>query len=229
MKKGGRIIMRRNWGLTIFTLLMALALVSGCAKKTVLKEEITPKASAAPEVAAPVVTATEKSALKEEDARKRVEQERRTKETALKAKAEKEAAVKEEATKKAAELKAAKEEAAVLSRELYELADILFDFDNFTLKDKARAILNEHADWLNKNKDVKIVIEGHCDERGTAEYNLALGERRADAAAKYLIGMGIDGKRIKTISYGFERPLDSRHNEEAWAKNRRAHFIGSSK
>jgi peptidoglycan-associated lipoprotein len=216
--------MRRNWGFTIFTLLVAFALVSGCAKKTVLKEEITPQASAAPEVAKPVAKATEKSTKDAEDARKRAEQERTAKEAAIKAKADKEAAAKQEAAKKAA-----REAAAVTAKELYELADVNFDFDKFTLQDKSRTILNKHAEWLNKNKDVKITVEGHCDERGTAEYNLALGERRADAAAKYLIGMGIDVKRIKTISYGFESPLDSGHNEEAWAKNRRAHFIGSSK
>jgi peptidoglycan-associated lipoprotein len=207
--------MRRSWGLTIFTLLVALAFVSGCAKKTVLKEEVMPKESTAPKVATPVVQAPVKSTLKdEEDAKKRAEKER---------------AATEEAKEKAAKLKAAKEAAAVSSKELYELADIYFDFDKFNLQEKARAILNKHVEWLNKNKDVKVTIEGHCDERGTAEYNLALGERRAVAAAKFLIDMGIDGKRIKTISYGFELPLDQRHNEEAWAKNRRAHFVGSSK
>ncbi|MDO9585323.1 MAG: peptidoglycan-associated lipoprotein Pal [Syntrophales bacterium] len=222
--------MRRSWGLTIFTLLMAFAFVSGCAKKTVLKEEIMPKESAASEVASPVVKALEKSTLKdEEDAKKRAEQDRAAREAALKAKAEKEAAVKEEATKEVAELKAAKETAAVTSKELYELADIHFDFDKFSLKDEERAILNEHAEWLNKNKDVMIVIEGHCDERGTTEYNLALGERRASAAARFLVDMGIDAKRIRTISYGEELPLDPGHNEEAWAKNRRAHFVVSSK
>ncbi len=217
-------MMRRSLGLTIFTLAVALVIISGCAKKTVLKEEITPKA-AAPEVAAPVVKATEKSTLKDgEDVRKRAEQERTAREAALKAQAAKEVAAKEEATKKAA-----REAAAATSRELYELADINFDFDKFTLKDATRAILKKHAEWLNKNKNVKITVEGHCDERGTAEYNLALGERRAVAAVKYLIAMGIDVKRIKTISYGFELPLDPRHNEEAWAKNRRAHFVISSK
>jgi len=101
----------------------------------------------------------------------------------------------------------------------------IFDFDKFNLRDEARAIINKHVEWFNKNKDVKIIIEGHCDERGTAEYNLALGERRANVAARYLIDMGIDGKRIRTISYGSERPLDPQHNEEAWTKNRRAHFV----
>ncbi|MDP2156632.1 MAG: peptidoglycan-associated lipoprotein Pal [Nitrospirota bacterium] len=207
--------MRRSWGLTIFTLLVALAFVSGCAKKTVLKEEITPQASAAPEMAAPVVKAPERIVRKDDGvAKKRAEQEQ---------------AAAKEAQEKAAQLKAAKEAAAVSSKELYELADIHFNFDKFNLQEEARSILNKHAEWLNKNKDVKIAIEGHCDERGTAEYNLALGERRANAAAKFLIDMGIDGKRIKTISYGFELPLDTRHNEEAWAKNRRAHFVVSSK
>jgi peptidoglycan-associated lipoprotein len=74
-----------------------------------------------------------------------------------------------------------------------------------------------------------IVVEGHCDERGTAEYNLALGERRANAAAKFLVDMGIDAKRIKSISYGEELPLDPGHNEDAWARNRRAHFSASGK
>ena len=131
------------------------------------------------------------------------------------------AAVMEEQKKEAATVSAATSEKA------YELEDIHFDFDKFNLKAEAREILNRHAEWLNKNKDVKlaIIIEGHCDERGTADYNMALGQRRASQAAKYLIGMGIDAGRITTISYGLELPLDPGHNEEAWAKNRRAHFV----
>jgi OOP family OmpA-OmpF porin len=119
--------------------------------------------------------------------------------------------------------------AAATSEKPYELEDIRFDFDKFNLKAEARGILNRHAEWLNKNKDVAltIIIEGHCDERGTADYNMALGQRRASQAAKYLIGLGIDAGRITTISYGLERPLDPGHNEEAWAKNRRAHFVVS--
>jgi peptidoglycan-associated lipoprotein len=131
------------------------------------------------------------------------------------------AAVMEEQKKEAATASAA------TSEKPYELEDIHFDFDKFNLKAEAREILNRHAEWLNKNKDVTlaIIIEGHCDERGTADYNMALGERRASQAAKYLIGLGIDAGRITTISYGLERPLDPGHNEEAWAKNRRAHFV----
>jgi peptidoglycan-associated lipoprotein len=133
------------------------------------------------------------------------------------------AAAEAAATEKAAQAKLAAE------KELYELTDVRFDFDSFDLRDEVREVLKKHAEWLTKNKDVKIVVEGHCDERGTAEYNLALGERRAKAAAKFLMDMGVDAKRIKTISYGEETPLDPGHNEEAWAKNRRAHFAASGK
>jgi OmpA-OmpF porin, OOP family len=111
--------------------------------------------------------------------------------------------------------------------ESHVLEDIHFDFDQYELRPDARAILKRHAAWMMENQDaiLTIVVEGHCDERGTAEYNMALGQRRANAAAKYLIDLGVDAKRISTISYGFERPLDPGHNEEAWAKNRRAHFV----
>jgi peptidoglycan-associated lipoprotein len=89
--------------------------------------------------------------------------------------------------------------------------------------------LRENAAWLKKNPKMKIQIEGYCDERGTAEYNLALGERRANMTKKYLLSLGISSDRISTISYGEERPLDPGHNEEAWGKNRRAHIVVLSK
>ncbi len=107
--------------------------------------------------------------------------------------------------------------------------DIRFDYDKYYLKPEARESLKKNAAWLAKNKNYTVVIEGNCDERGTVEYNLALGERRAAEAMKYFIELGIDKKRIKTISYGKERPLDPGHNEEAWAKNRRDHFIPTLK
>src|SRR3972149_10319064 len=121
------------------------------------------------------------------------------------------------------------EAAAARAKGVYEFTDIHFDFDKFNLREEDRAILQKYADWLNGNRDVAIIVEGHCDETGTAEYNLALGERRANAAAKFLIDLGIDAKRIKTISYGKELPLNPGHNEEAWAMNRRAHFVASAK
>jgi peptidoglycan-associated lipoprotein len=105
-----------------------------------------------------------------------------------------------------------------------DLKDIHFDFDQYSISQEDRKILSSHAGYLLKHKNVKIVIEGNCDERGTTEYNLALGDRRAQEAKKFLVNSGVDRERIKTISYGKERPLDPDHNEEAWAKNRRDHF-----
>jgi len=109
--------------------------------------------------------------------------------------------------------------------EAYEFANIYFDFDKALLKDNSKATLKKHADWLKANNAVNITIAGNCDERGTAEYNLALGQRRADAAAKYLTTLGVAKNRVKTVSYGKEKPLDPGHNEEAWAKNRRDEFV----
>src|SRR5262245_25643743 len=101
---------------------------------------------------------------------------------------------------------------------------VFFDYDSYTLRDDARAALDADAKLLRQNASVKIVIEGHCDERGTAEYNQALGERRAQAAKDYLVQAGIEAARLQTISYGKERPFDPGHDEAAWSKNRRAHF-----
>jgi len=105
------------------------------------------------------------------------------------------------------------------------LKDIHFDFDQYSIRPEDRQSLSSLADYLLKDKNVKIVIEGNCDERGTTEYNLALGDRRAQEAMNFLVNSGVDRKRIKTISYGKERPLDPDNNEEAWAKNRRDHFV----
>jgi peptidoglycan-associated lipoprotein len=121
----------------------------------------------------------------------------------------------------------ATQEKAVSTKEGKTFKDITFEFDKFNLRPEARDILKQLADWLTKNKNYDVLIEGNCDERGTTEYNLALGERRAKEAMKYLVELGINGKRLKTISYGKERPLDPGHNEEAWAKNRRDHFAAT--
>ena len=102
---------------------------------------------------------------------------------------------------------------------------INFDFDKYAIREDMKAILQANANWLLKFASVEVLIEGHCDERGSDEFNLALGERRADAAKKFLVDLGIDAKRISTISYGEERPIDPRHNEEAWAKNRNDGFV----
>jgi peptidoglycan-associated lipoprotein len=109
------------------------------------------------------------------------------------------------------------------------LKDIHFDFDKYDIRRGDEGILKENAVFLKKNPKMKIQIEGHCDERGTVEYNLALGERRANNTKKYLVSLGIPSDRISAISYGKERPLDKGHSEEAWAKNRRAHIVVLSK
>lgn len=106
----------------------------------------------------------------------------------------------------------------------FESENIYFDFDKYDLKPPARANLREKAEWLRLNPEYSIRIEGHCDERGTNEYNLALGERRAHSAKRFLMALGISEDRIATISYGEERPAQLGHYETAWAKNRRDEF-----
>ncbi|AMM41018.1 peptidoglycan-associated lipoprotein [Candidatus Desulfofervidus auxilii] len=107
----------------------------------------------------------------------------------------------------------------------FENEDIHFDFDKYYIRPDAAEILKKKAQWLKEHPEVHLLIEGHCDERGTEEYNLALGERRANSAKEFLVSLGIDPKRISIISYGEERPVDPRSCEEAWAKNRRDHFV----
>ena len=98
---------------------------------------------------------------------------------------------------------------------------VFYALDKSNLNPQARATLEKQAAWLKKFGSVKVTIEGHCDERGTREYNLALGERRANAVKDYLLALGIDGSRVKTLSYGKERPVAFGSNEEAWGLNRR--------
>jgi peptidoglycan-associated lipoprotein len=99
-----------------------------------------------------------------------------------------------------------------------------FDVDQSVLTERARAALDQNAKTLRDHASIKVEIEGHCDERGTVEYNQALGQRRAEAARDYLVAAGISGDRITVISYGKERPFDEGHDESAWSQNRRAHF-----
>jgi peptidoglycan-associated lipoprotein len=126
-------------------------------------------------------------------------------------------------------------ETAVDSRSLDDLnresplKPVFFEYDSAEVDAAAQAVLAENAQVLKKNASWILTIEGHCDERGTPEYNLALGERRALAARSYLLSLGIAGDRIRTVSYGKEFPFDAGHNEAAWAKNRRAHFVITSR
>ncbi len=109
------------------------------------------------------------------------------------------------------------------------LKPVFFGLDQTDISAEAQRILDANAEVLKKNATWVITIEGHCDERGTAEYNLALGERRAGAARAYLLSLGIAGDRMRTVSYGKEFPFDPAHTEEAWAKNRRGHFVVTQK
>jgi peptidoglycan-associated lipoprotein len=105
------------------------------------------------------------------------------------------------------------------------LKDIHFAFDSYELDEEARSILREDGNWLKDNPQARVEIEGHCDERGTVEYNLALGAKRARAAKEYLVALGIPADRLSTISYGEELPVCQEHNEECWQRNRRCHFV----
>jgi peptidoglycan-associated lipoprotein len=106
-----------------------------------------------------------------------------------------------------------------------EMRDVFFDFDKYDVRPSDAKILDANAAWLKTNAQHLVLIEGHCDERGTNEYNLALGERRAKSTMNYLVSQGIQASRITIISYGEERPVCTEKTEECWAKNRRAHFL----
>ena len=105
------------------------------------------------------------------------------------------------------------------------LEDIFFDYDKYNIRDEYRSVLARNAEALIAHPEIALLIEGHCDERGTNEYNLALGEARAQSTKNYLVDLGISAARLGTISFGEERPLDPRATEDAWSKNRRAHFV----
>jgi peptidoglycan-associated lipoprotein len=105
------------------------------------------------------------------------------------------------------------------------LEDVHFRYDAAELSDEARATLERHALWLQNHRAAKVTVEGHCDERGTVDYNLALGDRRAAAVRDYLVSLGVAADRLQTVSFGKERPLDPGSTEDAFAKNRRAHFV----
>ncbi len=106
------------------------------------------------------------------------------------------------------------------------LQKVHFDFDKYNIKSEFEGALKGNADWMNGNKKSTVVIEGHCDERGTAEYNIALGDRRAKAAKNYMSNLGVGADRMSTISYGKEKPVCTQSNESCWWQNRRDEFVG---
>jgi len=187
----------------LVVLAFSLTMFSGCAeKKAVVKDEAVQEQKAQP---------AQTTASQDDEAARRA-REQAEREAALRAQAEKDRLAREAAASSA-----------------NGVNDINFDFDKSSIRPDARAILKGNADVFLKNGAAQIVIEGYCDERGTAEYNMALGERRAQEAKKYLTNLGVKASQMKTVSYGEERPLDPGNNEEAWAKNRRAHFVVNSK
>jgi len=197
----------------IFVLCIGLILM-GCPKKTVVKDEPSAKSEVA----------------KMEAERIAKEKEREAKEKEAK---EREAArLKEEQAKKEFERSLVAKRTPGIEGEVFEsslLKPIYFDFDKYDIRPGDVETLKANSALLKKFPNVKIQIEGHCDERGTNEYNLALGERRANSTKKYLTSLGITANRVSTISYGEEKPMDPGHNEEAWTKNRRAHFVITAK
>ncbi len=194
-------------------------ILSGCPKKTVVKDDASAK------------KAEELAAQKE---RERLEAEKKAREEAARLKEEeaKREAARQEAAKREFEKSLQAKKTPGIEGEIFEsglLKDIHFDFDRYDVRPQDADVLKQNAAWLAKSPNAKIQVEGHCDERGTSEYNLALGERRANSTKKYLVSLGVKADRISTITYGKERPLDPSHTEEAWAKNRRAHSIVLSK
>jgi peptidoglycan-associated lipoprotein len=238
-----RMMMRRNWvvGLVALALCFSLAFLTGCAKKAALKEgavvtQDQKAVSQAADDAAARERALQEQALREQALREQALREQALREQALREQALREQALREQALKDAEARAAAEKEAAEKAKKEaaaqtaaimgeLQIADIHFDYDKYNLKPEAQEILKNGAPAFLKYRNFKLVVEGHCDERGTPEYNLALGEKRATEAANYLSNLGIEKERIKTISYGKEMPLDKGHDEVAWEKNRRAHFV----
>jgi len=221
-------MVKKSFSIFILILCLGLFLV-GCPKKTVKFSREQPSAQKSEEARRLEAERAAKEAKETKEARE-------TKERELARIKEEEARIKEEEAKLARKGELEKSLVAKKERgiegEVFEsklLKDIRFDYDKYDIRREDEGILRENAAFLKKNPKMKIQIEGHCDERGTAEYNLALGERRANNTKRYLVSLGITSDRISTISFGKERPLDPGHNEEAWAKNRRAHIVVLSK
>ncbi|MBS3919441.1 MAG: peptidoglycan-associated lipoprotein Pal [Deltaproteobacteria bacterium] len=207
---------RKSYVVSIIFILCIGLILMGCPKKTVVKDEPSAKAEA----------------TKIEAERIAKEKEKEAKEKEVKEREAARAREKEEQAKRELERSLVAKRTPGIEGEVFEsalLKPIFFDFDRYDIRPADAEILKGNSALLKKFPNVKIQIEGHCDERGTNEYNLALGERRANSTKKYLTSLGIAADRVSTISYGEEKPFDPAHNEEAWAKNRRAHFLITAK
>lgn len=206
--------MRKRYIMSVIFVLSIGLILMGCPKKSVVKEGESAKAEAAR------IEAERVAKEKEREAKEREAKEREA------------AKQREEQAKKELERSLVAKKTPGIEGEVYEsslLKPIHFDFDKYDIRPTEAEILKANSAFLKKFPSIKIQIEGHCDERGTNEYNLALGERRANSTKKYLLSLGIPETRMSTISYGEEKPMDSAHNEDAWARNRRAHFVITAK
>lgn len=189
--------------LTMLLVVPAMLFTVSCAKKSVVAEP----------AATETMAADEEAARQTEMEKQEMERQRQMEEERL-------------AAERDEQLKAeAMEREMMMAKNRFLNENVYFDFDSATLDYQAQELLKQKAAWLRDSSDASIVIEGHCDERGTNAYNLALGERRAESAKDFLENLGIAGTRMTTISYGEEKPIDMGNNEEAWAKNRRAAFV----
>jgi len=194
--------MKRKWIILAMVLIVpAMLFTVSCAKKTVSMEPSTT------ETATTDTSQTDMDKQAEMDRQKQLEEERLAAERAEKLKAE------------------AMERDVMMSKNRFLNENVYFAFDDSSLDYQAQELLKQKAVWMRDNPDTNVVIEGHCDERGTNAYNLALGDRRAESVKSFMVNLGISSVRMTTISYGEERPVDLGHNEEAWAKNRRAAFV----
>ena len=197
--------MKRKWIVLAMLFIIPTMLFSvSCAKKAVMTEPSMTDTSAADEAARQAELEKQQAM----DLQKQMEEERLAAEAA--------------AAALAAE---AMERDMMMAKNRFISENVYFDFDNATLDYQAQELLKQKAMWLRDYPEANVVIEGHCDERGTNAYNLALGERRAESAKAFLVNLGISDARLTTISYGEEKPLDMGQNEESWAKNRRAAFV----
>jgi len=226
--------MKHGKNILLLSMILALGFCFSCGKKVISTEarpllttREAPKALEAipapkPEAKLEMIS-PEKAKEQEREARLREETLR---EEALREKALREKAIKEKeerAKKEAAVQEAAARAEAALKKPALE--SVYFDYDQWNIREDQKQVMLRDAEWLKANPQFKLRIEGNCDERGTTEYNLALGQKRAEAAKAFLEGLGISRNRMETISYGKERPFDPGHDEAAWSKNRRVDFI----
>jgi peptidoglycan-associated lipoprotein len=192
--------MQKHWAVTAMVMVvLVIFFAGGCTKSKISSEPATLSA--------------------EEEAARRAEEEARQKEL------DRQKALAEENLREESLSSQRASEREQAEKEKFENEDIYFDFDSIQLTPEAMDILAQKGKWLRDNPSARVTIEGHCDNRGTNEYNLALGEGRAQSAKTFLMDLGIDISRLNTISYGEERPLDPQQTETAWAKNRRVHFV----